>query len=58
MYLLLQKTGDDKSKSYELTLIGVYGMYTDLGSKVIKGSFSVRMYKSFKFISVGCDIAR
>ena len=47
MYLLLQTTcDDDMSWSYDLTSVGVFGVFTDLGSKVIKGSFQVQIHKS------------
>ena len=51
MYLLLQTTCDiNMSWSYDLTSVRVYGVYTDLRSKVIKGSFPVRIQKSSKCI--------
>ena len=47
--LKLQTTcDDDMSWSYDATSVGVYGGYTNLGSKVIKGSFLVRIQKSLK----------
>ena len=49
------------SWSYDLTSVGVYGVYTDLGSKVIKGSFPVRIQKSLKMyllLQTTCDIDR
>ena len=51
MYLLLQTTCDiNMSWSYDSTSVLVYGVYTDLRSKVIKGSFPVRIQKSSKCI--------
>ena len=42
VYLLLQTTCyDDMSWSYDTTSVGVYGVFTDFGSNVIKGSFPV-----------------
>jgi len=39
--LLLQTTcNGDKGRSCYLTLVGVYGVFTDRGSKVIKGVIS------------------
>ena len=47
--LLLQITcNDDISSSCDLTLVGTYGVHTDKGSKVIKGSFPVKSLKIFK----------
>ena len=47
MYLLLQTTGDDDmTLSCDSTSVGVYGVFKDFGSKVIKGSFGVTIVKS------------
>ena len=44
MLLLLQTTGDDDMvRSYEPTLVGAYRVLRDKGSKVIKGSFPVKV---------------
>ena len=51
MYLLLQTTCDiAKSWSYDSTSVSVYGVFSDFRSKVIKGSFPVRIQKSSKCI--------
>ena len=49
MYLVLQTTcNDDVAWSHDSTWSSVYGVYTDLRSKVIKGSFPVWVPKSSK----------
>ena len=49
MYLLLQTTCDiGMSWSYDSTSVGVSWVFPDLRSKVIKGSFPVRIPKSLK----------
>ena len=51
MYLLLQTACNiDMSWSYDWASIGVYRVYMDLRSKVIKGSFPVQIQKPSKCI--------
>ena len=45
--------------SYDSTSVGVYGVFSDLRSKVIKRSFPVRIQKSLKMyllLQTTCDI--
>ena len=47
--LLLQTTRDDDMLlPHDWTLVGVYGVYTEFGSKVIKGSLPAKLQKITK----------
>ena len=59
MLLLLQITcDDDMSWSCDLTLVGAYGVLTDRGSKVIKGSFPVLSYKTSRIFFLRTEHGR